>query len=234
MDPLAIEVPSWVDVAAIGVGSLQGAMYAAQFRDRQLDLLGVAMIGTATGLGGGFLRDILLQRPLIALSEDWYLGTAVLFALIGMLLARLINKLDWVITVADALTIGLFGAIGVAAALAQGLPPVPAIFVGTVSAVGGGVIRDILLNAPIAVMHVGSLYAVAALTGTLMFVILRTLGSSVDVSAVACVAVTAAIRILAVRFHWSLPEQRVIRGIRQPKLVRPADLTGPIDTPRNL
>ena len=192
------------------------------------------MIGTATGLGGGFLRDILLQRPLVALSEDWYLGTAVLFALIGMLLARLVHKIDWVITIADALTIGLFGAIGVAAALAQGLPPVPAIFVGTVSAVGGGVIRDILLNTPIAVMHVGSLYAVAAASGTLIFVILRALGNSVDVSAVACVAVTAAIRILAVRFHWSLPEQRVIRGIRQPKLVRPADLTGPIDTPRDL
>ena len=234
MDPFAIEVPSWVDVAAIGIGSLQGAMYAATFRDRQLDLLGVAMIGTATGLGGGFLRDLLLQRPLVALSEDWYLGTAVLFALLGMLLARLITKIDWVITVADALTIGLFGAIGVAAALAQALPPVPAIFVGTVSAVGGGVIRDILLNTPIAVMHVGSLYAVAAASGTLIFVVLRALGWSVDLSAVACVVVTAAIRILAVRFQWSLPEQRVLRGIRQPKLVRPADLTGPIDTQRDL
>lgn len=170
----------------------------------------------------------------MALSEDWYLGTAVLFALLGMLLARLVTKIDWVITVADALTIGLFGAIGVAAALAQALPPVPAIFVGTVSAVGGGVIRDILLNTPIAVMHVGSLYAVAAASGTLIFVVLRALGWSVDVSAMACVVVTAAIRILAVRFRWSLPEQRVLRGIRQPKLVRPADLTGPIDTQRDL
>jgi uncharacterized membrane protein YeiH len=234
MDVLAIEVPTWVDVAAVGIGSLQGAMYAAQFRDRQLDLLGVAMIGTATGLGGGFLRDILLQRPLVALSADWYLGVAVVFALLGMLVARLVRKLDWVITVADALTIGLFGAIGVAAALAQGLPTVPAIFVGTISAVGGGVIRDILLNTSVTVMHVGSLYAVAAAAGTISFVVLRAFAISVDWSAVVCVVVTAAIRILAVRFAWSLPEQRVLRGIRQPRLVRPADLTGPIEKIRDL
>lgn len=234
MDALAIEVPAWVDVAAVGVGSLQGAMYAAQFRDRQLDLLGVAMIGTATGLGGGFLRDLLLQRPLVAFSADWYLGVAVGFALLGMLLARLIRKIDWVITVADALTIGLFGAIGVAAALAQGLPTLPAIFVGTVSAVGGGVIRDIFLNTPITVMHVGSLYAAAATGGTVIFIALRAFSVSVDMSAIACVIVTALIRIFSVRFNWSLPEQRVLRGIRQPQLVRPADLTGPIEKPRDL
>lgn len=234
MDPMAIEVPSWVDVAAVGIGSLQGAMFAAQFRDRQLDLLGVAMIGTATGLGGGFLRDLLLQRPLVALSADWYLSVAVLFALLGMLLARLVRKIDWVITIADALTIGLFGAIGVAAALAQGLPIIPSIFVGIVSAVGGGVIRDILLATPITVMHVGSLYAVAAAAGTLSFVVLRSFSISVDWSALVCVVVTAMIRILAVRFNWSLPEQRVLRGIRKPKLVRPADLTGPIEKPRDL
>ena len=234
MDPLGVEVPGWVDATAIGIGSLQGAMYAAQFRDRALDLLGVAMIGTATGLGGGFLRDLLLERPLVALGENWYLLTAVIASLLGMLLARLIRKIDWVITVADALTIGLFGAIGVAAALAQGLPAVPAIFVGTISAVGGGVIRDILLNTPITVMHVGSLYAVAAAAGTVVFIVGRASGLSVDVSAIVCVVVTATIRILAVRFNWSLPEQRVIRGLREPKLVRPADLTGPIDTPRDL
>jgi uncharacterized membrane protein YeiH len=83
-------------------------------------------------------------------------------------------------------------------------------------------------------MHVGSLYAVAAAAGTVSFVILRAFSVSVDWSAVVCVVVTAAIRSLAVRFNWSLPEQRVLRGIRQPKLVRPADLTGPIEKPRDL
>ena len=84
----------------------------------------------------------------------------------GMLLERLISRLGPLVTVLDALTIGLFGAIGTTKALAIGLPEVPAIFVGVLSAVGGSILRDLLLNRPIALMHVGSLYALAAVAGT--------------------------------------------------------------------
>ena len=72
-----LDVPGWVNAVAIGVGSLQGAIYASGFRDRKLDLFGVAVIGIATGLGGGFLRDILLNRLPIALTENWYIIVAV-------------------------------------------------------------------------------------------------------------------------------------------------------------
>ena len=82
------------------------------------------------------------------------------------------RRLDPIITVLDALTIGLFGAIGTTKALALGLPEVPAVFVGVVSAVGGSILRDVLLNLPIALMHVGSLYAVAAGAGTVVLVVL--------------------------------------------------------------
>ena len=155
-------MPGWVNALAIGVGSLQGAIYASGFRDRRLDLFGIAVIGIATGLGGGFLRDILLNRLPIALTENWYIIVAVGAALLGMLLARLIRRVDWLITALDALALGLFGALGTTAALVSGLPFVPALFVGVITAVGGGFIRDLLLNMPISVMHVGSLYAIAA------------------------------------------------------------------------
>jgi uncharacterized membrane protein YeiH len=234
MDAGVIDVPVWTNAVAIGVGSLQGAMYASGFRDRKLDLLGVAIIGVATGLGGGFLRDILLARLPVALTEDWYIGVAVLAALVGMLFGRIMSHIDWLITTLDALTIGLFGAIGVTTALNVGLPDVPAIFVGIISAVGGGVLRDLLLNMPISVMHVGSLYAVAAGAGTFVLVTMNTFGSGLVSASIACVAVTTAIRLLAVRFGWSLPEQRILKGLKNPRLVRPADLTGPIETQRDL
>jgi len=209
----AFFIPAWADILAIGIGSLQGALFAAQFRDRRLDLLGVAVIGIATGFGGGILRDLLLNELPAAMQSNWYLPTAVIAALIGMFLERVFNRLANVITVLDALTIGLFGAIGTTKALAIGVPPVPAVFVGALSAVGGSVLRDLLLNLPIAIMQVGSLYAIAAVAGTSSLVVLVAFGVNVTVAASIGVGITFGVRILAVLFNWSLPEQRRLERI---------------------
>ena len=206
-------IPAWADLLAIAIGCLQGAMFAGEFRDRRIDLLGVTSIGTATGLGGGVLRDLLLQTPLVALHTNAYLIVAVTASLVGMLLQHVLNRVDGTITALDALTLGLFGAIGTTKALALGVPEVPAVFVGTVSAVGGSVIRDILLNRPIALMHVGSLYAVAATAGTAVLVTGLRFGMLIDFAAPLAVGVTTLIRLLAVRYGWSLPEQRALSGV---------------------
>ena len=150
-----------------------------------------------------------------ALQSNAYLPVATVAALLGMLLERLFARVTNVITVLDALTIGLFGAIGTTAALANGLPEVPAVFVGVISAVGGSILRDLLLNVPIALMHVGSLYAVAALAGATALVVLVRLDVEGNVAAIVGVAVTFIVRILAVLFRWSLPEQRAIRRRRR-------------------
>ncbi|MBU1588810.1 MAG: TRIC cation channel family protein [Actinobacteria bacterium] len=206
-------IPLWADLLAVGIGSVQGALFAAQFRDRRLDLLGVAIIGIATGFGGGILRDVLLAQVPAALTSNWYLITATAAALLGMLLERLISRLGPLVTVLDALTIGLFGAIGTTKALSAGLPEVPAIFVGVLSAVGGSILRDLLLNRPIALMHVGSLYAVAAVVGCGSLAIMLDLGVDVFVAASICVGLTFGVRVLAVAFNWTLPEQRAIEKL---------------------
>jgi uncharacterized membrane protein YeiH len=214
----AFVIPMWADLLAIGIGALQGAMFAAQFRDRRLDLLGVAIIGIATGFGGGLIRDVLLAEIPAALSNNWYVLAATGAALLGMLLERVFRRLRHLITALDALTIGLFGAIGTTKALAAGLPVVPSVFVGALSAVGGSILRDLLLQLPIALMHVGSLYAVAAILGCTSLVLMLTMGVPVFIAAVVCTAITFGIRILAVLFNWSLPEQRTITKV--PKLKR--------------
>ncbi|HAM27251.1 MAG TPA: hypothetical protein DCP11_11310 [Microbacteriaceae bacterium] len=214
-------IPLWADLLAIGIGGLQGAMFAAQFRDRRLDLLGVAIIGIASGFGGGLIRDLLLNQVPVALQQNWYLLVASGAALLGMLLERLFSRLGNVITALDALTIGLYCAIGTTKALSLGLPAIPSIFVGAVAAVGGSILRDMLLNLPIALMHVGSLYAIAAVVGATSLVALLAVGVPVFVAAAICVAVTFGVRVLAVLFHWSLPEQRRIERIpRMPRLRR--------------
>lgn len=207
-------IPLWADLLAVGVGSLQGALFAARFHDRRLDWLGVAIIGIATGFGGGLLRDLLLSEVPAALQSNWYLPVATGSAIIGMLAQRLFTRLGGTITALDALTLGLFGAIGTTKALALGLPPVPAVFVGALSAVGGSILRDLLLTLPIAIMQVGSLYAVAAVAGATSLVVLVAVGAGVLVAAAACVGVTFGVRVLAVLFNWSLPEQRGIDRLR--------------------
>ena len=219
MNSALFVIPLWADLLAVGIGALQGALFSAQFRDRRLDWLGVAIIGIATGFGGGLLRDILLSERPAALGSNWYLLAATGAALVGMLLERIFNRLSGFITVLDALTIGLFGAIGTTKALALGVPEVPAVFVGALSAVGGSILRDLLLNVPIAIMQVGSLYAVAAAAVSTTLVVMVELGADVFVSAVVCVAVTFGVRVLAVLFNWSLPEQRSIR--QMPRLPYP-------------
>ncbi|MCJ0702275.1 TRIC cation channel family protein [Frigoribacterium faeni] len=219
MHATAFAVPLWVDLLAVGIGSLQGAMFASEFKDRRLDLLGVAIIGIATGLGGGVLRDVLLGVVPRAMSSNWYLLVAVLAAILGMALQRVFDRLAGVITVLDALTIGLLGAIGSTKALAMGIPEIPAVFVGVIAAVGGSVLRDLLMNLTIAMMHVGSLYAVAAAAGTGVLVVAVSFGAPVAVAAVVGTSVTLVIRMLAVRFDWTLPEQRALS--RLPRWRRP-------------
>ncbi|KQQ27637.1 MULTISPECIES: trimeric intracellular cation channel family protein [unclassified Frondihabitans] len=219
MSATAFSIPLWADLLAVAIGSLQGALFASQFRERRVDLLGVAIIGTATGLGGGILRDVLIGEVPRAMQSNWYLMTAVLAALLGMLLQRLFNRLAGFITILDALTIGLFGAIGATKALALGLPEIPAVFVGVVSAVGGSVVRDLLMNLTIAMMHVGSLYAVAAGAGAALLVALVVFGVPTPLAGLIGTATTFSIRLLAVRFGWSLPEQRALS--RLPRWRRP-------------
>ena len=91
-----------------------------------------------------------------------------------------------------------------------GLPVVPAVFVGVCAAVGGGILRDVIMGLPVAVMHVGSLYAVAAGVGCAVLAGAVALGAPVVAGAIACVIVTAVIRVLAVLFDISLPEQRAL------------------------
>jgi len=214
-------IPGWLDLVAVGIGAAQGAMFSSRYRGAELDLLGVAIIGIVSGFGGSMVRDIFLSTDIAALNSNWYLVTAVLCALGGMLVSSLLHRIEMVINVLDALTIGIFGVIGTTKALAFGLPVVPALFIGVAAAVGGSILRDMLLALPMQLMQVGSLYAVAAGLGGATVIVLLSIGQSVTVAGFAGVGVTTAIRMLSVILGWKLPAQRgvptvtsVIRTIR--------------------
>ncbi|WP_159502068.1 trimeric intracellular cation channel family protein [Microbacterium sp. 18062] len=209
-EPLFV-IPLWADLTAVALGGVQGALFASGFQgERRLDMLGVAIIGIVMGTGGGLIRDLLLGVSPATLQSNGYLLTASAAALIGMLLAGLFQRLNGLIVGLDALVIGLFGAFGTSKALALGLPPVPAVFVGVCAAVGGGILRDIIMGLPVAILHVSSLYAVAAAAGCVVLAALDAFGVHLVIAAIVGIAVTTVIRILAVVFDVSLPEQRML------------------------
>jgi len=204
-------IPLWADLLGVGLGGVQGAMFASGFQgQRRLDLLGVAIIGIMIGMGGGLIRDILIGQIPASLQSNWYLLTAAGAALVGMLLAGVLNRVNTFIVVLDAVVIGMFGAFGTSKAIAFGLPEVPAVFIGVCAAAGGGVLRDMLMGLPVSIMHVGSLYAVAAGAGCAFIVIAHGLGMGIVLAAVIGIVLTAVIRVLAVVFDLSLPEQRAL------------------------
>jgi len=105
-------IPLWAELATVGLGALQGALFAGTFTDRRIDVLGAVLVGVALALGGGVLRDLLLGEPPAAIRGPWYVLVAVVAGLLGISLQRLSARLEPIILPLDALTIGLFGAIG--------------------------------------------------------------------------------------------------------------------------
>ncbi|MCS5495634.1 TRIC cation channel family protein [Cnuibacter physcomitrellae] len=109
-----------------------------------------------------------------------------------------------------ALVIGTFGVIATTKALSLGVGAVGALLVGIIGAVGGSLVRDLLLGLPVSFLQVGSLFAAAAGAGAAVLILLVTLGVGVPIAGAIAVGVTALLRLAAVRFDWRFPEQRAL------------------------
>jgi len=205
---MTFQIPLWLELLAAALGGLQGALFAAGQKDRRIDLLGVIVIGLTVSLGGSLLRDIVLNQPPVVVWSNWYLLVAGAAALVGMLLQPLFTRAAWVITALDAVVMGLFGAIAASKALSLGVGSVGALVVGVIGAIGGGVLRDVILNRPVSVLHVGTLYAVAAASGASVLIVLVRFDTSIIVAGLIGTAVTVAVRLAAVIFDWTFPEQK--------------------------
>lgn len=214
MSATPFQVALWIELLAAGLGGLQGALFAAGERHRRIDVLGVIVIGLAVSLGGSLLRDIVLNQPPVVVWMNWYLLVAGTSATLGMVVQPILARVDGLITVLDAVVMGLFGAIGASKALSLGVGPAGALVVGVIGAIGGGMLRDVILHRPISFLHVGTLYAVAAGAGAGALILLAALGTPTLIAGLVCLVVTTVVRLAAVRFGWTFPEQRALRARR--------------------
>ena len=172
--------------------------------ERKFDLFGVMILGFVTAIGGGTLRDLLIgSTPVGWMQNEVYIYIILSAVPICYLWKNAILKMKKGIFLFDTIGIGLFTVLGLQKTLESGLPPVVAIMMGVVSAVFGGVIRDVLSNRTPLIFR-EEIYAFACLIGANLFLLTNTF-LSIDISMCIAIASVIVIRILAIKRHWSLP-----------------------------
>ncbi|MBN8867198.1 MAG: TRIC cation channel family protein [Solirubrobacterales bacterium] len=202
MDP-AVQTPLWIDITACTVGGLAGAAVAARMK---MDIVGVFALALITGLGGGILRDVLLNQVPAALKSPWFIVAASAAALAVFLFQSGIHRINLLIVVLDAFALGIYGVVGADKALVNGINIVPALLVGVVTAVGGGVLRDLFSTRTPQIFQAESpIYAIAALLGVAAYIAMNKLGVALPVAAFVAVGMTVMLRLGAWRRGWAAP-----------------------------
>ena len=197
-----------LDWFGICVFAVTGALVASR---KEMDIVGFALLGSVTGIGGGTVRDVLLGvEPVFWVGQPSYLVTCIVVSTAMFFVAHIPLSRERLLLWFDAVGLSLFSVTGTVSALATGAGPVIAVAMGVATATFGGIIRDILGGeSPVILQQ--EIYITAALLGAAVLVGLRWLGVSADASA--GLAFLAAFSLRAAALHWnlSLPRYRVRR-----------------------
>ncbi|MCM8759312.1 MAG: trimeric intracellular cation channel family protein [Candidatus Omnitrophica bacterium] len=183
--------------------SFSGAVKA---RIHDLDLFGIIFLGFSTALGGGAIRDIMVQRIPLMLTDINYTIFSIFGILAGILLKRNISKAIYtkIFLVSDGIGLASFTATGCMVAAQTGLGVIGIVVLGMSTAIGGGIIRDVLVN-EIPIVLSEEIYATCSFVGCIVFWMLFCI-SGIHISAFISMAVVFILRILAIIFNWNLPK----------------------------
>jgi uncharacterized membrane protein YeiH len=192
-----------LDLVGTFAFALNGALSA--LRATRLDIVGVVTLGMITALGGGTIRDVFLDSLPPATFLDWrYLAVAAGGGLIAFFAGRHLERLTRPIDVLDAAGLSLFAVTGALKGVDLGFGPVQAVIVGTITAVGGGTLRDVLIRRVPSVLSSG-LYAIPALVGATAVVVAQPLGIRGPVATVGAAVLCFAIRMIGVHYDVNAP-----------------------------
>jgi len=195
------ELSRAIDLVGVFANALLGGVVARELR---MDPVGFVALAILSGLGGGLLRDTLLQHgPPVALTDSRYLGTAMAAAALAFVVP--IKGRPWAMSypVIDALALGTWAAVGAEKTLAVGLGWLPAVLLGTITAVGGGALRDLAVRRVPEIFGVGTLYATCAAVASAVEVLFSNRGAPAQGAVVATV-VGAGLCLLARWRGWQL------------------------------
>lgn len=191
-----------LDLLGIFVFAISGALVAVR---RRFDLFAALVLAGVTGLGGGFIRDVLIGAAPPAALADWrYLLVPLAAGLVTFAFHPTVGRLERLIDVFDAFGLAMFCVTGAMKALSFGLGPVPAALLGMVTGIGGGMIRDVLAGR-VPVVFEGALYATPALAGASVAVGLDYVDAPLWAIVAAGFATCLLWRLLALRNNWQAP-----------------------------
>lgn len=188
----------------VAVNAIAGVLAA---RGRKVDLFGVIVLALVTAFGGGTIRDLCLgSTPVFWIADSNYIITALVSGIITFFLARWIDLPGSFLEVSDAIGLALFTIIGVQKSLMFGTGGVIAVALGTMTGVAGGIGRDVLLNElPLVFRKEIQLYATAAISGAVVYVLVKAAMPQGIVAAIAGASVILVVRLTAIRWELALP-----------------------------
>lgn len=198
--PIAPHIIDWLDLFGIAVFATSGALAAAK---RQQTLVTFAFFALVTGVGGGTVRDLLIGAPVFWVHDWTFPATCLSTALLVWITpAQLWNEraLDWF----DAVGIAIYSVFGAWKALSLGIPPLPAMMMGVITACVGGIIRDVLAGEPSILMK-PEIYVTATALSAGLFVLMMVLAYPLALAAPISAAAGFALRAMAIARGWSIP-----------------------------
>ena len=195
-----LSIPFWLEFAGVLAGGIVGGVAAVQER---FDIFGTVCIACVTGIGGGIVRDLLLQDfGIYAFQHPIIIVACVTAGVLVFYFYRLMESMDWIFDFLDNLSVGLWAVVSVGKALSAGLGIIPCIILGTITAVGGGIARDALMSRPPVSFQAGTPYGIAALAGSVAYALMKQNEFLGSYAAITCVGLVFAIRYLSEIFEW--------------------------------
>jgi uncharacterized membrane protein YeiH len=196
-----------LDLIGVAVFAVSGALVAGR---KHFDLLGVAVIATVTAIGGGTIRDVLLDRhPVFWIRDPTYLLVILLAAALTILYARLRKPPGISLLIADALGLALFTISGAQVAEERNLPGIIVVLMGTITGTAGGLLRDVLSAEVPLLLRQADLYATAAIAGATAYLMVQAAGLETAPAALVGMVTIVGLRLAAILWRLRLPVFRV-------------------------
>ncbi len=195
------ELYHWFDLIGVAVFAVSGTLLAY---DKKMDGFGVVVLATVTAIGGGTVRDVILDIPVFWLHDQSYFWAILLSVFVT---TRLINKQRSIslttLQIADAFGLAFFAVMGAQKAMLAGMPDTTAIIMGVITGCFGGVIRDVLAG-NIPMLLKGELYAITCIAGGIVYTLSITMGLVTEVAMVMAMLMTLLLRLAAMKWQLTL------------------------------
>jgi len=198
MEDMFLFVIEVIGTIAFAISGIRLAAY------KNFDLFGAYSVGLVTAIGGGTLRDLLLDIPVFWMQTWWYLAVTGLSLIVVILFRRVLVSHNRMLFIFDTVGLALFVVIGIQKSLTVGYPMWVAVIMGMITGAFGGVLRDILINEE-PLFFRKDIYATACIAGGVSYWLVGFVSKDPIIEQSACAVTVIVLRMFALRYNWSLP-----------------------------